>query len=134
MNKTKYKIILTIFIISLISSIVLSFVSIEKACGSEQNGCYKVQTSNYEKMLGIKNSYIGVVVFGGLSILTFIHLRNPKKYRKNLINLGIFFGFLFALYFIYIQIFKIEALCRYCITIDIGAIINLALILFWKEK
>ncbi|OYT36290.1 hypothetical protein B6U91_01475, partial [Candidatus Pacearchaeota archaeon ex4484_71] len=67
-QKLKYSIILTIFILSFLSSIVLSFVPIEQACGGINNGCYQVQTSNYESTLGIKNSTIGLIAFAAISL------------------------------------------------------------------
>jgi len=138
-HKLKYSIILAIFLISLAGSIILSFVSIEKACGQqEDNGCYQVQTSQYEKTLGISNGYIGIVAFLALSILTIAYMKRiwPKKrfQVKFLIHMGIIITLIFSLYFIYLQIFVIKALCKYCLTIDIGAIINFAIILFWKGK
>ena len=134
--KLKYSIILTIFLLSLTSSIVLSFVPIEQACGGTHNGCYQVQTSNYEKILGIKNATFGIIAFSIASFLTLIYIKKPKKYRKtikNLIIAGISLSFLYALYFIYVQIFSLNAICKYCMIIDMGAIINFFL-MFTKEK
>lgn len=134
MTKTKYYIILIIFLISLIGSIILSIVPVEKACGSNQTGCYQVQTSNYEKIFGIKNSHLGLIAFGILSLITFCHIRKPQKIKKNLITLGIVTSLIFSLYFIYLQIFVLKAFCKYCMTVDIGSIINFLVIIFWREK
>jgi len=133
-NKTKYTLILIIFIVSALASGILSFVSIEQACGGTQNSCYEVQTSKYETTLGIKNAHVGLIVFPILAILTLIHLRNPTKLKKQIITLGLFFGTIFALYFIYLQLFILKALCKYCIVVDLGMIIGLGIIILWKEK
>lgn len=133
-NKAKYTTILVVFILALLASAVLSFISIEKACGGIQTTCYAVQTSQYEKTFGIKNGYIGLFVFSIMAILTFIHIKNPSKYKKQLITTGIIGGTLFALYFLYLQFFVIKAMCKYCMVIDLGMILELGIILLWKEK
>jgi len=133
-NKTKYVTILIIFILAIIASGVLTFVSVEQACGGIQTTCYAVQTSQYETTFGIKNAHIGLFAFSIMAILTFIHLKKPSKYKKTLLTLGIIGGTIFALYFLYIQFFILDAMCRYCMVIDIGMLINLGIIILWKEK
>jgi uncharacterized membrane protein len=134
MSKTKYKAILAIFILAIISSGILSFVSVEQACGGVQTTCYAVQTSQYEQTFGIKNAYVGLFIFSIMAILTFLYIKNPSKSKKQMITLGIIGGALFALYFLYIQFFILDALCKYCMVIDIGMLMNLGIIILWKEK
>lgn len=133
-NKTKYVILLTIFIIAFICSGILTFVSVEEACGGVQTTCYAVQTSQYETTFGIKNAHMGLVAFSIMTILIFLHIKQPTKKKKQIIKLGIIGGTIFALYFLYIQFFVIDALCKYCMVIDIGMLINLGIMTFWKEK
>lgn len=133
-TKAKYIAILVVFILAIITSGILSFVSVEQACGGIQTTCYAVQTSQYEQTFGIKNAYIGLFVFSLLAILTFIHIKSPSKYKKQIITLGIIGGALFSLYFLYIQFFALNALCKYCMVIDIGMLMNLGIIILWKEK
>lgn len=132
--QTKYVIILIIFIFSLIASAILTFVSVEKACGGIETTCYAVQTSKYETTFGIKNAYSGLFAFSIMTILTFLHIKNPSKYKKHLIIWGIIGGTLFALYFLYLQFSVLEALCKYCMVIDIGMLMNLGIMILWKEK
>lgn len=134
MSKTKYILLITLFILSFLASAVLSFIPAEKACGGVQTTCYVVQTSEYEKTLGVNNSYFGLIAFPILLILTFSHIKTPKKYKKQMIFLGIFGGALFAIYFLYLQFFVIKALCKYCMIVDIGALLSLSIISLWKEK
>lgn len=133
-NSAKYLTILIIFILAIIASAILTFVSVEQACGGIQTTCYAVQTSQYETTFGIKNAHIGLFAFTFLAILTFLHLKKPSKYKKNLLILGTIAGSLFAVYFLYLQFFVLDALCRYCMVIDIGMLMNLGIILLWKEK
>jgi uncharacterized membrane protein len=133
-NNSKYVVILVIFLLAIISSGILSFVSVEQACGGIQTTCYAVQTSQYESTFGIKNAYIGLFIFSIMAILTFLYIRNPSKSKKQIITLGIIGGTIFALYFLYIQFFILDAMCKYCMVIDIGMLMNLGIIILWKEK
>jgi uncharacterized membrane protein len=133
-NSSKYITILAIFILAIIASGILSFVSVEQACGGIQTTCYAVQTSQYESTLGIKNAHAGLFIFSIMAILTFLHIKNPSKSKKQMITLGIIGGALFALYFLYIQFFVLDAICKYCMVIDIGMLMNLGIIMLWKEK
>ena len=132
--KQKYIILLIIFIICLIASIILSFIPPEKACGGTDTGCYIVNVSEYAETIGVKNSYFGLIAFSVLIILTIYHLLKPKKYKKQLILIGLITGSVFAAYFIYLQLIVIKACCQFCMVVDIGTLLGLAIALFWKEK
>jgi len=132
--KVKYILILVIFLFALASSLVLAFVPTELSCGKVESTCYAVQTSSYETTLGIKNSIIGIVAFSLLSLITLLHILRPKKYQKQLLVLGISLASLMALYFLYLQLFEIKAVCKYCLIVDIGTLLNLGIITFWREK
>jgi len=134
MSKTKYRILLILFIIAFIASAVLAFVPLERACGSIQTTCYAVQTSQYEATLGIKNAYSGLVAFLLIGFLAFLQIKNPNKERKDLIKYGVVFASLIALYLLYIQFFVLNAVCKYCMVIDSTTLISLGIVLFWKEK
>ena len=134
MSKAKYTAILIILIFVTITSGILSFVSIEQACGGIQTTCYAVQTSQYEQTFGIKNAHVGLLVFSLLAILTFAHIKNPSKYKKNIITFGIICGAIFAIYFLYLQFFVLNAICKYCMVIDFGMLLGLGIIILWKEK
>lgn len=133
-HKQKYVTLLIIFIICLIASIILSFIPSEEACGGSETGCYIVSQSEYAQTIGIKNCYFGLIVFSILIILTIYHILKPKKYKKQLILIGLLIGSAFAAYFIYLQLIVIQACCQYCMVVDIGTLLGLAIALFWKEK
>jgi uncharacterized membrane protein len=131
-NKTKYTIILILMLLATVASLVLTFVPLEKACGNSQS-CTVVQTSQYESTLGIKNAHLGLIAFPILAILTLFEIKKTNKYRKRLLGLGIILGSMFAVYFLYIQLFILKAVCKYCLVVDIGTLISLGLI-FIEEK
>lgn len=130
----KYKSILLILAIIIIASTILSFIPLEKACGPKGNGCYAVQTSNYEKTFGIKNAHLGLVAFSVLFLINFWHIKNPTKQKKQFLILGLTVGAIIAIYFLIIQFFVLDAICKYCMITDIGAILSLGIILFFKDK
>jgi len=134
MSKNKYRVLLVLFLLSFLPSAVLSFIPLEQACGGTQTTCYAVQTSQYERTAGIKNSHLGLITFGIIAILSILQIESPKKSRKNLITLGVILGSIIAIYFLYIQFFVLKVFCRYCMIVDISTLIALGIIIFWKER
>jgi uncharacterized membrane protein len=130
----KYKSILIILAIIIITSTILSFIPIEKACGIEDNQCLKVQTSQYEKTLGISNAHIGLAAFAVIFLINFSHIKKPTKKKKQFLILGLTVGSIVAIYFLYLQFFVLNAICKYCMITDIGTLLSLGIILAWKEK
>lgn len=130
----KYKTILLFLALSIIASSILSFIPINEACGQEETGCYQVQASEYEETFGFKNAHLGLVAFSALFLITFWHMKKPSKSTKNLITIGLITGSIFALYFLYIQFFILNAICQYCMVADIGILAALVTFLLIKEK
>lgn len=132
--KIKYQTLLIIFIVCFVASAILSFIPPEKACGGTDTACYIVSQSEQAETIGVKNCYFGLIAFSVLIILNLMHLKKPEKYKKQIILLALLIGSAFALYFIYLQLFIIKACCTYCMFVDIGTLLGLAIFLFWKEK
>ena len=133
-NKKRFVWLLLIFSILIIVSAILSFFPIEKICGGTQTGCYEVQTSEYEEIFGIKSSFFGMICFSILFGFIISEIKTPKKYKRKLIFLGIILSSIFAIYFIYLQLFVIKEFCKYCLIVDIGILISLFIICRKKKK
>ncbi len=133
-RKSKYIILLIIFILCFIASAILSFIPPEEACGSIDSGCYIINTSEYAKTIGVKNCYFGLIAFSVLIFLTIWYILKPKEYKKQLILIALIIGSIFAIYFIYLQLIVIQACCQYCMVVDMGTVLGLAIAVFWKEK
>jgi uncharacterized membrane protein len=130
----KYRILLTIFIIVLICSILLSIVPLPLIC-TPLEGCNTVQNSMYARTLGIENSYFGILIFSLMSLMIYSHIKKPHKHKKSIINLGVFFGTMIALYFLYLQQFILHAFCKYCLVVDFGMIISFGIMnVPWKKR
>lgn len=128
----KYSILLVIFFICFAFSILVSFVHVSGVCGPNSSGCEIVSKTKYSKILGLDVSSIGIFAFLVLMILTSSQIKNPGKRKNNLINAGIIIGSVFAAYFIYLQAVVIGAFCKYCMVVDIGILVALAVIVFDK--
>jgi|GEM_PF-777349 len=130
----KYKILLGLFTVIILISAILTFVPLEQACKSSTNSCTIVQTSKYEKTLGIDNSHLGLAAFIVLFALTLSQIKRPNKKKRILISLGIIGGTLFSLYFLYIQFFVLNATCPYCLIADTATLLSLLTLIFIKDK
>jgi uncharacterized membrane protein len=133
--KTKYLVISALMIISTIMSGILAFMPLEEACGiaGEGGSCIVVQTSKYESTFGIKNSFFGLIAFPILAILSAIESKKPKKHQKKMIKIGLILSSIVAIYFLYIQFFVLNAICKYCMVVDIAILISLAILIFNKK-
>jgi uncharacterized membrane protein len=130
----KYKTILFILAIIIGASTILSFIPLDQACGIGATGCSQVQASEYGQTFGIKNAHLGLVAFAILFLINFWHIKKPTKQKKQFLTLGLSVGSIVAVYFIYLQLFVLNAICPYCMVADLGIITSLAIILFVKEK
>ncbi len=128
MKDIRYKIIFGLFLVSLISSIILSIKPASEICDIN-SGCEIVYYSAYNSFLGVQNSYYGVIIFSLLSILMISYFINPTNNKKAVINLAILIGALIALYFLYVQNFVLKAFCQYCLIVDLSTVISFLLIL-----
>lgn len=126
----KYKLLLIIFILSLISSIILFSTNHGSSSFCKPDGgCDSVQNSKYAYLFGISNSIYGIFIFAFLSLVTFMEIIKPTQIKRLLIDSGAIIGFFIALYFIFLQIFIIKAFCKFCLVIDFGMIIAFILII-----
>ena len=128
----KYKIFLLVFVISLISSIVLYSNSITGICDPGK-GCDVVNSSVYGKTFGISNSLYGIFIFSFMILLTLFHIKNPNKHTREVIHLAIILGSAVALYFLYLQLFVIKAICNFCLLVDVGLIVSLVFMFYLWE-
>lgn len=114
------KYIIVFFIIAGLGFADATFLSVEHYLGvippcSLTGGCETVTTSPYSKILGVPVAYTGVLYYIAVLILLvlFFDLKKPI-FVKGLFALTSI-GFLFSLYFTFLQVFIIKAICPYCI-------------------
>ena len=94
--------------------------------------CFIVQTSQYAQILGLEVSWLGVIAFSVLLILSILNLYNKLKFKYLLILITI--GTLLAIYFLIIQFSVLKQTCSQCLPIDILMLIIFAVALFLNKK
>lgn len=86
------------------------------ACGT--GGCETVQLSSYSSFLGIGVALIGVIGYAVMFIVSMLALQprfsGPSWPVRAMVVLS-GGAVLFALYLTYVELFVIEAICRYCV-------------------
>ncbi len=75
--------------------------------------CYKVQHSPQSKTLGIPNSYAGFAMYVAILTLTYLYAGGSLAIWP--IQAIVTFGFLFSMYFLYVQAFVLRAFCTWCV-------------------
>ncbi|HVY01370.1 MAG TPA: vitamin K epoxide reductase family protein [Candidatus Nanoarchaeia archaeon] len=148
-NIEKQRTILWILtIIMLFNVFVSAYIGIEKAAllRGESNdicfastgpsgGCGDVQLSDYGVILGVSVPTWGIVCFSFMAIMLAslaysMHHRTPISEEKDiestvqLVGICFVIGALGAAYFIILQFFVIESICKYCMIIDSLTIIS----------
>jgi uncharacterized membrane protein len=76
--------------------------------------CRKVQYSKQSKTFGIPNSYLGFLMYVLILLLTFGH-SSGWGVPFWLLQFIIGFGFVFSMYFTFVQAFILRAFCTWCV-------------------
>ncbi len=115
--------------LGLIDSIYLSYMKLQESdlvCNVLE-GCNLVTQSEYAKIFGIPLAYLGVFFYCLLILTLLFFLKSKKAICFRFLQITIFAGFLSSLYFLYLQVFVIRALCTYCL---FSLIINLIFFIY----
>lgn len=84
------------------------------ACiGFPKAWCKKVQYSSYSKTFGIPNSVAGFGMYAAIFGLTYAYAAGAASALP--VVAVVTFGFLFSMYFTYIQAFVLRAFCTWCV-------------------
>jgi uncharacterized membrane protein len=101
------------------------------ACGS--GGCETVQTSQWSRFAGVEVALIGLVGYAILFVVALIALQpspGGRRWPADLLAALAAGGVLFTAYLTYLELFVIQAICRWCVgsAAIIVAILILALL------
>ncbi|MBI3305762.1 vitamin K epoxide reductase family protein [Candidatus Nomurabacteria bacterium] len=75
--------------------------------------CHTVQHSRESKTFGIPNSVAGFFMYAAILVLTYFYAAGMIRFWPILALVT--FGFLFSLYFMYVQKFVLRAFCTWCV-------------------
>lgn len=113
------KYIVVFFVIAIVGFADATFLAVEHYMGvippCSIGGCETVTTSVYSKIAGIPVAYTGVAYYFAVLVLLVLFLESKKQiFVKGIFALTTV-GFLFSIYFTFLQFFIIKALCPYCL-------------------
>jgi uncharacterized membrane protein len=91
--------------------------------------CYKVQHSPQNKTFGIPNSYAGFGMYVLILILTYFYTEGSVAF--GVIQAIVTFGFLFSMYFLYVQAFVLRAFCTWCVVSTMNFTIMFLMVWFF---
>lgn len=78
-------------------------------------GCDIVTKSSYSVILGVPVALLGALYYLTVIVLAVIYLDREWKSSLPLIKLSVSIGFIFSLWFLYVQAFILHSFCLYCI-------------------
>ncbi len=77
-------------------------------------GCNKVASSIYAEILNIPVAYLGVAYYFLIFLLAIWFLASKNRNTFLLMSVFTVVGFLASIWFVYLQLFVIKAICFYC--------------------
>ncbi|MEK7567703.1 MAG: vitamin K epoxide reductase family protein [Patescibacteria group bacterium] len=98
------------------------------------DGCNTIAQSPYSHVFGIPLPTFGVLFYVVMFLLVFFLTRYENILWKRLALLASVIGFIFSLYFVYLQGFVIQAFCIYCLISAIASTLILCLLIFVNNK
>jgi uncharacterized membrane protein len=106
------------------------------ACGT--GSCETVQLSPYSRFLGLEVALIGICGYGLLLILSLLGLQaspGRRSWVSRVLLVGSGLGLVFTCYLTYVELFVIEAICRWCVaSAAIITLIFVASVLDWRAS
>src|SRR3989344_9271480 len=137
--KTHRGVIIAFFSAALIGFIDAAYLTFEHFLGrvppcSIISGCEKVTTSPYAEVFGIPLALFGAVYYFALLVLIIAHFDLKNAIILKIAALITPIGFLASLYFVYLQVFIIKAICLYCMISAATSTILFILGMFYLKK
>ena len=113
-----YQFILYFFAgIGLLDTLYLTYHVITKtpvSCPWVHNtSCAKVQNSPQSRLFGFPNAYAGLAIYTAIPVGTWAQAQELVPFWP--VTLVVVTGFLFSLYFTYIQMYVLKAFCTWCL-------------------
>ncbi|MDE1875060.1 MAG: vitamin K epoxide reductase family protein [Patescibacteria group bacterium] len=75
--------------------------------------CHKVQHSPQSRTFGVPNAVAGFIMYAAIIIFAYLYVLGAASFVLVDILVGI--GFLFSLYFMFVQGFVLRAFCTWCV-------------------
>lgn len=91
--------------------------------------CVKVTTSSYATLLGVPVAVLGLLFFVAMAVLCLPQAwrsDRPAVHRARLV--GAVGGALFVLYLVWVELFRVEAICLWCTAVHVLAVALFAVV------
>lgn len=139
--KSEYRNIAVLFlVVALLGFIDATYLSVEHFLGQippcTSGGCEFVLTSSYSAIWGIPVALLGVLYYFTVLILSIAFLDTKKSIiLKRSAQISVI-GFLGSIYFVYLQLFVINHICKYCMVsaFTCTALFIIGIYTFYKLK
>lgn len=105
--------------ISFIGFLDASYLTVSHYTGAElscslTDGCGQVTSSEYSVIFGVPLALLGLLYYLSIFILSFLYLDIKKPEIFEFIRPLTVAGLLASIWFVYLQLYVIEAICQYC--------------------
>lgn len=91
--------------------------------------CLKVTTSSYAKVAGVPVALLGLLFFVAMTALCLpAAWRSPSVTLRRLRLAGVAAGILSVLYLVWVELFKVEAICLWCTGVHVLTFVLFALV------
>ena len=109
-----------LIILSFVGFLDATYLTAKHYIGLELNcilfkGCEQVTTSAYAMVGGVPVALLGALYYLTVFLLFILYLDTKREIFLRIATLFTPLGFLVSLWFLYLQIFVIKALCLYCL-------------------
>lgn len=121
------------FVIGLLGIVLSIFLwysqlNSSRVIGCLTGGCEVVLSSPYGKIFGVPVAAYGVVYYVGIALLGFFRLMDDRTFIVRLTSwISASTGIIASLYFFYLELYKIHAICSWCKVSTLFTIILLVL-------
>lgn len=78
------------------------------------HACQVVTTSEYSEIIGIPVSLLGSLYYLSIFLGTCLYFEVKSSKLLRILSLATITGFIASLWFVYLQLFVIKAICQYC--------------------
>lgn len=113
-------IIYLILIVSFLGFLDASYLTIKHYQGTPPpcsllKGCEIVTTSSYSLIGGVPVALLGALYYLGIFLATLLYLDTRNEWLVRCLKHFTVVGLLSSIYFLYLQLFVIQAICLYCL-------------------
>jgi uncharacterized membrane protein len=90
----------------------IHYAGIKVVCLAGGGGCEKVQSSSYAELAGVPVALLGLIGYVGILASLLVLREEPERLAVAFLSLV---GFGFSMYLTWAELFRIHAICQWCV-------------------